>query len=140
MRKKSYKNIAASWINYQVRFDEKWNLDHKGLGYDDPDWFALEQLWDCIATEPGKALEILDEIVANTNNEAVLGIVGASPLEDLLHSDVGFKYAPLVIERAKRDKNWRLAFGHVWTHGFKDRGTAALIEASIDELYPNARL
>src|SRR5207247_642267 len=105
----------------------------------DPDVNVIERLDDYIQEDPKQALMILDKILEKVENKKIIGSVGAGPLEDLLGSKHGKEYAPIIIGRAGRDKKWKLAFGCVWTAGFRDRETATQIERSLEAFFPDGR-
>jgi hypothetical protein len=131
---KSITDIANSWINYQIQHEENGNP-----GYEHPDWYALEQLWEYIEINQDKALATMDKIVEASDKDYVLGAMGAGPLEDLLCTETSSRYVQGIIDRANRNKKWELAFGCVWTSRFQDRKVAARVEQAIHELFPSGR-
>ncbi len=122
--------LVAAWIRYHQKDKHKDN---------DPDFAAWEHLHDLAHSDPETALKIMDMIVARSDDPHILAAIGAGPLEDLLGNDHGTRYVDSVIDRARKFKNWRFAFGCVWEWGFKDKEVAAKIKEQIDEFFPHGR-
>ncbi|HSX33492.1 MAG TPA: hypothetical protein VLF91_04100 [Candidatus Saccharimonadales bacterium] len=122
--------LAEAWIRY---WQKPKRTEHDSGGE------AIETLDDMIHSCPSDALHIMDQIVEQTSDLKILAQLGAGPLENLLGSKQGARYFDEILTRARQQKNWRFAFGCVWTSGYADRQLAQRIEESLDIFFPEGR-
>jgi len=112
--------LAETWIRYQ----------HKAKPRDDdPDFEAVEAFFSLLDDDPEHLYRLLEVVVQASDDEEVLSMVGAGPLEDLLCYH-GEEFVDRVLVRARQDRSWRFALGNVWISRAKSRAVREQVEAA----------
>jgi hypothetical protein len=109
LSKQEIDDWADAYIRYQTDSARKRD--------DDPNWWAVQKFFDGMQSETAEdcwvaILAILDREPA----DAVLGILAAGPLEDLIHHD-GARFIDRIELQARRDPAFRHLLGGVWESG-----------------------
>jgi hypothetical protein len=119
--------LAEAWIRFQQKPEEEPDVT-------DPDWVAVDAVMGIGMKNPEHLMRMIGLILELTDDDDVLGDVGAGPLEDLLRAH-GQEYGPQVIDKARDDPRWREAYKSVWIFGFTDETTQRLLQQGKVELF-----
>lgn len=86
--------------------------------HDDAFW-AFQHMYDLIHEQPEVAFGLIVEIWARDQSRAVVQLLSAGPLEDLL-SRRGSEFIDRVEEEAERNPSFRKLLGGVWKSAMPD--------------------
>jgi len=105
------RNLAEAWIKLQY-------LLRKSDARDEL-WWAWEQLDELCWTEPERAWDVIQEIIAQDQSDQILADVGAGPIEDLL-----VHHGARIIDRvelcARSNSAFTRMLGVVWKKSIPD--------------------
>lgn len=121
--------LAKAWIALQHSKREQLETD--------PNFWALEKLWDLTRKEPELCWAAILAIVDADSSDHILSNIGAGPLEDLLVAH-GKLLIDRVEEQAKKQPSFRRALYGVWQNDMPD-DIWARVQAAAGELASSQR-
>jgi hypothetical protein len=115
--------IADAWCRYQTR-------PHvSGVEDEDPDWWAVELLMDShFHADEQRVRTTLDLLIERAQDDDVLGVAAAGPLEDFLTADED--RLRWIEQRAAESLRFRQALRHVWVWRLPSEAFARIEEAA----------
>ena len=105
------RNLAEAWIKLQ-------HTPQKSDARDEL-WWAWEQLDELCRTEPEKACDVVQQIIAQDQSDQILSNVGAGPIEDLLVHH-GARIIDRVESCARSNPAFKRMLGIVWKNRVPD--------------------
>jgi hypothetical protein len=112
------------WVEAYIAAQEQGGVDG-----DHPLWWAIDRFFELMHEHPEDCWQAILAVLDTTNSESVLGILGAGPLEDLIH-----EHGPEFIDRIEFEARenppfkallasvWESSTPEVWTRVQRARG------------------
>jgi hypothetical protein len=130
----SLDTVATTWCRYTER---SLAARSEGLSYEDPDWWAVNFfLCEAFWRDRNLRRRGLLALLRATDNERVLGCVGAGPLENFVSDDEDD--LRWLEEQAPHSESFRIALRNVWADTYVTEATMARLDAAAGE--PLARV
>mgnify|MGYP000005765578 CR=1 FL=1 len=97
------------WADSYIKFQEKQEVPPSSS----EKWWPVWKFYDLNDDNPEICWQVILLIISKTTDENVLGILGAGPLEDLIHSH-GPAFVDRIEDEAKNNERFKSVLGNVW--------------------------
>lgn len=105
-----HERLVEAWIRVMLKEDSD---EH------DPDFWAYSELDRMVDEEPEAAWPVILEILRRNQSTAILEVLSAGPVEDLLARH-GEAFVERVEQEARTDANFATMLGGVWQRTMSD--------------------
>ena len=104
----------SEWVESYIAAQEAGGID-----IDHPLWWPIERFFDLMQEQPNECWQAILAVLDREPGENVLGILGAGPLEDLIH-----EHGPAFIDRiefeARENPPFKALLTRVWESSTPD--------------------
>ena len=114
----------SNWVDAYITVQ-----DGGGIDADHPHWWAIERFFELMPEHPDECWQAILAILDREPSEAVLDILGAGPLEDLIHQHGAAFIEKIEFEarenppfKALLDRVWESSTPEIWMRVQRARG------------------